>query len=188
MSCVSEPSGGDAWNHGDVASKINTTFLGLAGPGVRGLGVDSSIWSDHTDIQPTMMELLGLHGDYTPDGRVLTDVISRSALPWSLRTAYPTLVKLGDAFTAINAPVGPFGLDTLAASTKALESSSPADATYTRMETQLAGLGKQRDAIVAAMKDELYGAAFGGRPVNVREADALIRSADGLLDSAAGLR
>jgi hypothetical protein len=187
-SCVSEPPGGDAWNHGDVASKINTTFLGLVGPGVRDLGVNSSIWSDHTDIQPTMMELLGLHDDYTPDGRVLTEVISRSALPWSLRTAYPTLVKLGDAFTAINAPVGPFGLDTLAASTKALESSSPADATYTRMETQLAGLGRERYAIVAAMKDELYGAAFGGRPVNVREADALIRSADGLLDSAAGLR
>jgi hypothetical protein len=38
------------------------------------------------------------------------------------------------------------------------------------------------------MKDELYGAAFGGRPVSVREADALIGSADGLLDSAAGLR
>jgi hypothetical protein len=82
---------------------------------------------------------------------------------------------------------GPFGLDTLAASTKALESSSPGDATYTRLETQLAGLGKRRDAIVAAMKDELYGAAFGGRPVNVREADALIGSADGLLDSAAGV-
>jgi hypothetical protein len=31
-SCVSEPSGGDAWNHGDVAPEINTTWLGLAGP------------------------------------------------------------------------------------------------------------------------------------------------------------
>jgi hypothetical protein len=186
-SCVSEPSGGDAWNHGDVASKINTTFLGLVGPGVRDLGVNSSVWSDHTDIQPTMMELLGLHDDYTPDGRVLTEAISPSALPRSLRNKYPTLVRLGDAFTAINAPVGPFGLDTLAASTTALESSSPGDATYARLETQLAGLGRQRDAIVAAMKDELNGAAFGGRPVNVRAADALIGAADRLLASAARL-
>jgi hypothetical protein len=184
-SCVSEPSGGDAWNHGDVAPEINTTFLGLAGPGVRNLGVNGSVWSDHTDIQPTMMELLGLHDDYTPDGRVLTEVISRSTLPWSQKVASPVLTKLGDAFTAINAPVGPFGLDTLAASTKALESSSPGDATYAKLEATLAGLGEQRDRIVAAMKDELYGAAFGNRPVNVGEADALIRSANGLLASAA---
>jgi hypothetical protein len=34
---------------------------------------------------------------------------------------------------------GPFGLDTLAASTKALESSSPGDASYTRLESLLAG-------------------------------------------------
>jgi hypothetical protein len=49
-SCVSEPSGGDAWNHGDVGSGINTTFLGLAGPGIAHQGVNSSLWSDHTDI------------------------------------------------------------------------------------------------------------------------------------------
>jgi hypothetical protein len=186
-SCVSEPAGQDAWNHGDVASKINTTFLGLVDPGVRNLGVNGSVWSDHTDIQPTMMELLGLHDDYTPDGRVLTEVISPSALPWSLRTAYPTLNRLGDAFTAINAAVGPFGLDTLAASTKALESSSPGDASYTRLESLLAGLGTQRDGIVAAMKDELYGAAFDGRPISAGEADSLIRSANGLLASASAL-
>ena len=112
---------------------------------------------------------------------------SPSALPRSLTIAYPTLVKLGDAFTAINAAVGPFGLDTLAASTKALKSASPGDATYTRLETALAGLGERRDGIVAAMKAELYGAAAGDRPVSVGEADALIRSANRLLASAAAL-
>ncbi len=84
-----EPAGGDAWNHGDVASKINTTFLGFAGPGVRHLGVTGPIWSDHTDIQPTMMELLGLRDDYTPDGRVLAEVIKPSALRPSLKASYP---------------------------------------------------------------------------------------------------
>jgi len=186
-SCVSEPAGQDAWNHGDVAPEINTTFLGLVGPGVRNMGVNNSVWSDHTDIQPTMIKLLGLHDDYTPDGRVLTEVLSPDALPESQRSDYRTLVKLGQAYTAINAPVGPFGLDTLAASTKALESSSPGDATYTTIEARLAGLGKARDAVVAAMKDELYDAAFDGRPINVGEADALIASAHGLLASAAAL-
>jgi hypothetical protein len=79
-SCVSEPSGGDAWNHGDVAGKINTTWLGLVGPGLRHLGTDNALWSDHTDIQPTMMELLGLRDDYAPDGRVLGEVLDRAAL------------------------------------------------------------------------------------------------------------
>jgi hypothetical protein len=55
---VCEPSGGDAWNHGDVAPEINTTWLGLAGPDVQRQGVNNWLWSDHTDIQPTMMELL----------------------------------------------------------------------------------------------------------------------------------
>jgi hypothetical protein len=52
-SCVSEPA------DGDVAPEINTTWLGLVGPDVRHEGVDNSLWSDHTDIQPTMMGLLG---------------------------------------------------------------------------------------------------------------------------------
>jgi hypothetical protein len=182
-----EPAGGDAWNHGDVASKINTTFLGFAGPGVRHLGVTGSIWSDHTDIQPTMMELLGLRDDYTPDGRVLAEVIKPSALRPSLKTFYPTLVRLGDAFTAINAAVGPFGLDTLRASTTALSSSSAGDITYTKIESLLAGLGSQRDLLVARMKTQLYGAAFRGHPVDVRKADNLIEAADDLLSSAKAL-
>src|SRR5207249_2666380 len=31
-----------AWNHGDIAPDINTTWLGLVGPGVRNLGVDDT--------------------------------------------------------------------------------------------------------------------------------------------------
>jgi hypothetical protein len=37
------------------------------------------------------------------------------------------------------------------------------------------------------MKDELYGAAFDGRPISAGEADSLIRSANGLLASASAL-
>jgi len=36
------------WNHGDVSPDINTTFLGLVGPGVRNLSVDDRTWTDHT--------------------------------------------------------------------------------------------------------------------------------------------
>jgi hypothetical protein len=184
---VCEPAGGDAWNHGDVAPQINTTWLGLAGPGVEHQGVNNSLWSDHTDIQPTMMELLRLRDDYTPDGRVLAEVIKPGALPRAMRIDAALVVKLGDSFTRINAAVGAFGLDTLKASTKALASDSPKDATYTKIENELSTLGDQRDTLVTLMKAELYGAAFGGRPLNAKEANVLIAAANGLLAQAAAL-
>jgi hypothetical protein len=161
-SCVSEPSGQDAWNHGDVATEINTTWLGLVGPGVQHQGVNNGLWSDHTDIQPTMMFLLKLHDDYTPDGRVLIEVVTPSALPPAVRHNYGLLVRLGDFYSQINAAVGEFGLDTLKASTVALASSSAGDTTYNAIENVLIKLGNQRDAIVSAMKTVLYGAEFGG--------------------------
>jgi hypothetical protein len=159
---VCEPSGGDAWNHGDVAPEINTTWLGLVGPDVQRQGVNNLLWSDHTDIQPTMMELLGLRDDYTPDGRVLIEVIDPGALPPAVRDHYQPLVQLGDVYTQLNAAVGQFGLSTLAASTRALASSSPGDATYTKIENTLTRLGNARDAVVAQLKAVLYGAEFGG--------------------------
>src|SRR5580693_7336686 len=191
-SCVSEPSGQDAWNHGDVSPSINTTWLGLAGPGVAHLGVDSAIWSDHTDIQPTMMALLGLHDDYTPDGVVLGDVISRTARPTAMRSSYPTLRKLGQVYTQLEAAVGKFGLDTLAASTRALASSSPGDATYTSIEGQLTSLGAARDALAGQIQALLTGAEFGGQPLSTSKSgkkalSKLIAQANALLAQAGTL-
>jgi len=185
--CTSEPSGGDAWNHGDVAPEINTTWLGMVGPGVQHQGVNNGLWSDHTDIQPTMMELLGLHDDYTPDGRVLTELIDRRSLPATAADDGFLLTRLGDAYTQINAAVGEFGLDTLKASTVALASSSPGDATYNRIENALIRLGNERNAIVAQMKDQLYGAEFYGQRLDGREAQRLIQAAGRLLAQAAAL-
>jgi hypothetical protein len=189
---VSEPSGQDAWNHGDVSPSINTTWLGLAGPGVAHLGVDSAIWSDHTDIQPTMMALLGLHDDYTPDGVVLGDVISRTARPTAMRSSYPTLRKLGQVYTQLEAAVGKFGLDTLAASTRALASSSPGDATYTSIEGQLTSLGAARDALAGKIQALLTGAEFGGQPLSTSKSgkkalSKLIAQANALLAQAGTL-
>jgi hypothetical protein len=186
-SCFSEPKGGDAWNHGTVAEPINTTWLAMAGPGVAHLGIDNSVWSDHTNIQPTMMALLGLRDDYAPDGRVLGEILDRSALPAGMRAHRGTVLRLGQTYTQIEAAVGTFGLDTLRASTRALASNSPGDATYTRIENQLQRLGNERDAIGARMQSLLLGAEFAGRPVNVPAARALIRAGDRLLGQAAVL-
>jgi hypothetical protein len=134
-----------------------------------------------------MMALLGLHDDYTPDGRVETEIIDPSALPAAVRDNDRLLTALGDAYTQINAAVGAFGLSTLTASTKALASSSPGDATYNTIENSLIKLGSERDTLVAQMKTELYGAAFGGQPLNAGQARWLISAAYGLLAQADAL-
>jgi hypothetical protein len=182
-----EPSGTDAWNHGTVGSQINTTWLGMVGPGVAHLGVDSSVWSDHASIQPTMMALLRLHDDYAPDGRVLGEIFTSAALPAGLRVNRGELLRLGQVYTQLEAPVGSFGLDTLTASTRALASTSAKDATYTNIEKQLVRLGQERDAVAGRMRAVLLGAAFNGRVLKVAQAAALIREGDRLLGEAAVL-
>jgi hypothetical protein len=186
-SCFSEPKGGDAWNHGTAAEQINTTWLGMAGPGAAHLGIDNSVWSDHTSIQPTMMALLGLRDDYAPDGRVLGELMTPAARPAGMRAHRGTLLRLGRTYTQLEAAVGAFGLDTLRASTRALASNTPGDTTFTRIENALQRLGSERDSIGARMQSLLLGAEFGGRTLNAAAARALIRAGDRLLGQAAVL-
>ena len=70
--CVND---GFAWIHGDYSNDIGQTWLGVVGPGVSDSGIDNRTWTDHADIVPTMDALTGLHPDYTPDGRVITEVL-----------------------------------------------------------------------------------------------------------------
>jgi hypothetical protein len=182
-----EPAGTDAWNHGTVGSQINTTWLAMVGPGVANLGVDNSVWSDHTNIQPTMMALLGLQDDYAPDGRVLGEIFAPSALPVGMRDHQSELEQLGQVYTQLEAPVGSFGLSTLRASTRALASVSPGDTVYATIENQLTDLGQQRDAVAAQMRDLLLAAAFRGQAIPVGQADQLISEGHELLVNAAQL-
>src|SRR5207245_5690598 len=64
-----------AWNHGDIGTDITTTWLGLVGPGVRNLGVKNDIWTDHSDIRPTLLALAGLQDDYAHSGRPITEAV-----------------------------------------------------------------------------------------------------------------
>ena len=79
--CVVIQEQGYAWNHGGVAREINTTWVGMVGPGVKHVGIDTDIWSDHVDIRPTMLLLTGLEDDYASDGRVLVEALYKRALP-----------------------------------------------------------------------------------------------------------
>ena len=153
---------GFAWNHGDVQSVITTTWLGMAGPGVAKNGVDTVTWSDHTDIRPTMMALLGLTDDYAYDGHVIAQALGESALPQALHdpNQLNEFNSLAQMYDQINAPTGQFALTTLGISTHALASNTPSDATYTALEAQLTSMTTQRNAIASQMNAILQSAAL----------------------------
>src|SRR5262249_22477663 len=126
-----------AWNHGDVAPDINTTWLGFVGPGVRQAGQDDQTWADHTDIRPTIMALLGLQDDYVHDGRVLWEVMVDAAIPSAVRGNRTQVLQMAQVFKQLNAAVGTLGLASLKTSTTAIASNAANDATYTQLSNLL---------------------------------------------------
>jgi hypothetical protein len=184
--CVTEPPG-FAWNHGDFQPDITTTWLGMVGPGVGTMGVNDEVWSDHTDIRPTMMLLLGLKDDYSHDGRALTEVIEGWAQPRSVRRS-ESFTDLAESYKQINATLGQLDMATLEISTKALESGSASnDSTYTRLESKLTSINGQRDSLARQMINLLEGAEFKGRTINGEQAERLINRAEALLERVNGL-
>jgi hypothetical protein len=176
-----------AWNHGGIQPEIATTWLGMVGPGVRHKG-DDDTWADHTDVRPTMLDLLGLEDTYVHDGRVLIDQLHAWAVPATLRAHRETLRRLGAVYKQLNAPFGTFGMDTLVASTEAVKSGGAADdSTYTSLEDQIATLTTQRDALASQIRAALNAAASGESAINQQQAKAWIRQAEDLLDQAAAL-
>jgi hypothetical protein len=161
--CVQVQSG-FAWNHGDFSPDINTTWLGLVGPGVKHLGVTNAVWSDHTDIRPTMMALLGLHDDYSYDGVPLIGFLKADALPHSVRDDRKQYEALAAAYKQLNASVGQFAAATLQFATAGIESTSPGDVTYQQTDATLAALGQQRDALAAQINAAINVPFFGPQP------------------------
>jgi len=179
-SCFEEESG-FAWNHGDFQPQITNTWLGMVGPGIARLGEFGAIFSDHTDIRPTLIHLVGLTDDYAHDGRVLFEALTHDALGKGLRAHQDMLSALAEAYKAINAPLGTLGLGTLTGiSTTALASD---DATYTILEAQIQAITTQRNNIAGQMIAMLEAAAFNNQPIDEAKAVQLIREANDLLAS-----
>ncbi len=182
-----------AWDHGDYAAEINTNYVGLAGPGIRHLGLDGNApgdgpssagadsgqievfqthlkgpWTDETDIRPTILYVAGLRDDYVHDGRVISQVVSHPNR--ALRGRGVTL--LGACYKQLDSSVGRFGAFTLAADTAAINSSSAGDATYLGVVHALRDLEVTRDRIAIAIKNALDGAEFGNH--RIRHVGALL--------------
>ena len=90
---------------------------------------------------------------------------------------------LARAYKQLNAPVGRFGLATLATSTKALAGD---DATYQRLEDRLASLGSQRDALASQIIKKLEAAEFQNQPLDWPTTFGLVAQANRLIERAGG--
>ncbi len=115
-------------------------------------------WIDETDIQPTMMYLAGLRDDYVPDGRVISQILSRP----NHELDRPSTVRLASCYKQLDSSVAEFGAATLIADTNAVESSSSGDATYHVVVGALQWLEAARDYLAGAVKHQLTAAAFYG--------------------------
>jgi len=175
-----------AWNHGDIQNEIGTTWVGYVGPGVEDNGATGAIWSDHTDVRPTILNLLGLKDDYVHDGRVVTEIFDDYAIPSALRKS-AGFSLLAATYKQLNAPFGAFAMATLKASTKALASSDPDDATYTTIESQIQSLTAQRDAWASETIALLNGAEFKGQSFSGLKALGLVLRGAALLVQANAL-
>jgi len=173
-----------AWNHGDIQDEIASTWAGYVGPGIKNLGDDHGVWTDHTDHRPTLLTLLGLRDDYNTDGRAVTEIAHESALPVSLRVRHPWLERLGQSYKQLMASFGSFSMDTLVASTAALSSNSFGDATYTTIEGQIQDLTSQRDALAAEIRAGLNDAEFNDTKLSEHQINDWIVRSDALLQQA----
>ncbi len=175
-----------AWNHGDIQDEIASTWAGYVGPGIESIGIDSTTWSDHTDLRPTILNLVGLKDDYIHDGRLISEILQGYSRPLAVKKS-GSFIALAQTYKQLNAPFGAFAMDILKSSTFALASNDAGDATYNSVEGQIQSLTSQRDAVSTQMKALLQGAAFNGQAFSDSQAQALIAQGQSLLAQANAL-
>jgi acid phosphatase len=175
-----------AWNHGDIQSDIATTWAGYVGPGVKKSDKpDGDPWTDHTDLRPTILTLLGLKDDYETDGRAVTELMKGDAIPKSLDKG--KFEELAKVYKQIDASFGQFAMDTLTASTKGLASFTPGDKVYTDTENAITKLTNDRNDLVAEIRTAINDAEFNDKKIDEKDAKDWIKRGNDLLDAASAL-
>jgi hypothetical protein len=182
--CVFEPvwsptNSTFAWNHGDVQEQITRTWIAMAGPGVRRLGRDDSVFSDHTDVRPTMLALVGLKDDYVHDGRVLAEKFEERAMPDGIRDGKDPFFDLARVYKQLNAPLGSVGVNSLIFANKSITSD---DTTYNQYLATIGAITSSRDALAKQIKSALDDAAFADKRIDDRLQDSLTRQARQIIE------
>jgi hypothetical protein len=175
---------GFAWNHGDFQQQITRTWVAMVGPGVQQLGRNDEVFTDHADVRPTIMALLGLKDDYVHEGRVVAEWMQRHALPDGIRDSRENFTELAEIYKQLNAPLGQLGRASLVWSNRSVTST---DQTYARYLKQIGEITEERNELVSQIKTVLNNAEFHGQPVGEGNEDGLGHRAKALIDEVTDL-
>ncbi|WP_024512870.1 hypothetical protein [Bradyrhizobium sp. ARR65] len=170
---------GFAWNHGDFQNQITRTWVAMVGPGVQRLGRHDDVFTDHADVRPTVMALLGLTDDYVHEGRVVAEFMQQNALPPGIRESRENFIELAQAFKQLNAPKGELGRASLAWANRSVTAN---DKVYSRYLSRIGDITEDRDELAGQIKTVLNNAAFHNQPVGEGNENGLAHRARALID------
>jgi hypothetical protein len=175
---------GFAWNHGDFQKQITQTWVAMVGPGVKTLGRHDDQFTDHADVRPTTMALLGLKDDYVHEGRVVAEWMQRQALPRGIENRQEDFIELARIYKQLNAPKGQLGRASLVWSNRSV---TAADQTYARYLKKIGDITAERNDLAGKIKTVLNNAEFNGQPVDEGNEDGLGNRAKALIDQVSDL-
>jgi len=112
------------------------------------------------------MAALGLHSDYAPEGRVITQALDPSTLPREMQHHLFSLQALGAIYKQLDAPFGQFGQDSETVSTRAVQTASSGETAYEGFDQQLEQCATAREALAGEINGLLTGVEFGGAHVS----------------------
>lgn len=170
---------GFAWNHGDFQQQITRTWVAMVGPGVKPLGRDDEVFTDHADVRPTIMALLGLKDDYVHEGRVVAEWMLDHALPDGIRDARENFIELAQLFKQLDAPKGELGRASLVWSNRSV---TAADKVYADYLKRIGDITEDRNELASQIKTVLNNAEFHNQPVDEGAEHDLGRRAKSLID------
>jgi hypothetical protein len=175
---------GFAWNHGDYQKDITRTWMAMVGPGVQQLGRNDEVFTDHADVRPTIMAVLGLKDDYVHEGRVVAEWMHDHALPQGIRDGRENFTELAEVYKQLNAPVGKLGRASLVWSNRSVTGT---DKTYARYLKRISEITEERNELASQIKTVLNNAEFQGQPVGEGNEDGLGHRAKALIDEVTDL-
>jgi arylsulfatase A-like enzyme len=170
---------GFAWNHGDFQQQITRTWVAMVGPGVKPLGRDDEVFTDHADVRPTIMALLGLKDDYVHEGRVVAEWMLDHALPDGIGDARENFIELAQLFKQLDAPKGELGRASLVWSNRSV---TAADKVYADYLKRIGDITEDRNELASQIKTVLNNAEFHNQPVDEGAEHDLGRRAKSLID------
>jgi hypothetical protein len=169
---------GFAWNHGDFQTDITRTWAAMVGPGVQQLGRNDEVFSDHADLRPTIMALVGLQDDYVHEGRVIAEWMHEHALPQGIRARRDNFIDLAEVFKQLDAPLGDLGRASLVWSNRSVVGTDKIYAGYLK---RIEEITEERNELAGRIKTVLNNAEFHNQPVD-EGAEELAHRAKAVID------